>query len=254
MQLSITGRHMEVTPSLKDYISKKIEKLEYYFDHIIDVKVTLAVEKLFQVVEIGINSDVKTFNCTSKTENMYESIDKGFDKIERQVKRFKERIQERKNVPIGEVFSSAIENEGDKNIRNFSKVKRVTPKPMTEHEAILQLALNQHKFVIFNNGHSNDIFVKSIAIDTEKGAKYAILKPENEQWIEQLVSIEDDKLVIHDKKPITIDDMTSIDARDVLIEDYKCDYLIFNNTQANSLDIVYYRNDKTFGLVTSAGG
>ncbi|MDH4129668.1 MAG: ribosome-associated translation inhibitor RaiA, partial [Spirochaetota bacterium] len=74
MEITITGRHLEVTPSLKEYVQKKTEKIKYYFEHIINVNVILEVRKLFHIAEVTVVSDERKFFCEVKSNDMYGSI------------------------------------------------------------------------------------------------------------------------------------------------------------------------------------
>ncbi len=248
MQLSITGRKLEVTPALKDYIQKKIEKIRYFFDHIIDVKVTLDVEKIYHVVDVSIHSDGKTFNLNSKTEDMYESIDKVFDKVERQVRKVKEKYTNRKgNIPIAEVFNN-VDLEDDDQLK-ISNVEEITPKPMTEHEALLQLGLNKSDFLIFNNGKNN--FKKSIALKNTSKDDYSIISRYNDEWIERIVKLNNDDIEIVNENKFNISIMSSDEAIKNLMNEKNNKFYIYNDENKNSLDIVYRMQDNKLGLVTS---
>jgi len=82
MRLDITGRHLDITPSIKEYIEKKTKKIKYFFTHIIDVHVYLLVKKTVHKAEVTLHSDEgKTFFCEATSEDMYGSIDILFDKL-----------------------------------------------------------------------------------------------------------------------------------------------------------------------------
>jgi putative sigma-54 modulation protein len=91
MNLHLTGHHLEITPSLREYIKSKLSKLSNHFDHMIDVKVTLTVEKLVQKVEATIHVPGNDLHAESSDENMYSAIDLLADKLDRQVLKYKEK-------------------------------------------------------------------------------------------------------------------------------------------------------------------
>ena len=91
MNLHLTGHHLEVTPALREYIQSKITKVSNHFDHMIDVKVTLSVEKLAQKVEATIPVPGADLHAESSDVDMYSAIDLLADKLDRQVLKHKEK-------------------------------------------------------------------------------------------------------------------------------------------------------------------
>ncbi|MBI4720556.1 MAG: ribosome-associated translation inhibitor RaiA, partial [Chitinivibrionia bacterium] len=84
MKITTTARHYELTPALKDYAEKKILNLKKYYEQIDTAHVTFSLEKYRHAVEISVRVNGKDFNSTEESEDMYASIDKVVDKIERQ--------------------------------------------------------------------------------------------------------------------------------------------------------------------------
>jgi putative sigma-54 modulation protein len=95
MQINITGRHVEVTEALKDYVNSKFAKLERHFDHINNVHVILDVEKLVQKAEATLHVNGGEIFATSDHADMYAAIDGLIDKLDRQVIKHKEKIKRR---------------------------------------------------------------------------------------------------------------------------------------------------------------
>lgn len=94
MQLNITGHHIEVTDSLKAYVAEKLERLEKHFDHVNNVHVILSVEKLRQKSEATVNISGATLFADSTEEDMYAAIDSMADKLDRQIKKHKEKLKD----------------------------------------------------------------------------------------------------------------------------------------------------------------
>ena len=92
MQLSVTGHHVEVTAPLKDYVVSKIEKIERHFDHVSDVHCILTVEKLRHKAEATLSVNGGTIYADATEEDMYAAIDGLVDKLDRQVKKHKEKM------------------------------------------------------------------------------------------------------------------------------------------------------------------
>lgn len=95
MQLNITGHHVDLTDSLKEYVSTKLEKLERHFDHISNVQVTLSVQKLRQIAEATLHISGGDIHATAEQEDMYASIDQLVDKLDRQILKHKEKNVDR---------------------------------------------------------------------------------------------------------------------------------------------------------------
>lgn len=95
MNLSVTGHHLEVTDSLKDYINDKVSRLERHFDDLTDIHVILSVEKLRQQAEATLNLDGTRVHAEAEDHDMYAAIDALTDKLDRQVLKHKEKRQER---------------------------------------------------------------------------------------------------------------------------------------------------------------
>ena len=91
MNLHLTGHHLEVTPALREYLQSKLERVTNHFDHVIDVKMTLSVEKLIHRVEATLHVPGNDLHVACTDENMYSAIDLLADKLDRQVLKHKEK-------------------------------------------------------------------------------------------------------------------------------------------------------------------
>lgn len=92
MQLNITGQKIDVTPALHDYVTSKLSRLERYFDNVTNVHVVLAVEKLNQKAEATVHVAGGKLFADATDENMYAAIDALIDKLDRQIKKHKEKL------------------------------------------------------------------------------------------------------------------------------------------------------------------
>ena len=92
MQISVTGHHVDVTESMKNYVVSKFEKLERHFDHVTDVHVILTVEKLVHKAEATVQISGAKLFAEDHQEDMYAAIDALVDKLDRQIKKHKEKI------------------------------------------------------------------------------------------------------------------------------------------------------------------
>lgn len=89
MQINLTGHHVDVTDSLREYVNEKFAKLERHFDHINNVHVVLTVEKLNQIAESTVHLTGTEVHAKAENSDMYASIDSLIDKLDRQILKFK---------------------------------------------------------------------------------------------------------------------------------------------------------------------
>ncbi len=92
MQLSISGHHVEISDSLKDYINTKMERVKRHFDHVIDAHVVLDVEKQRHRAETTLHITGSKIHAMSEHDDMYAAIDDMIDKLDRQVRKHKEKL------------------------------------------------------------------------------------------------------------------------------------------------------------------
>ncbi len=92
MQLSLTGHHIEITPPLRDYVNNKMDRIQRHFDNVVDAHCVLSVEKLRHRAEATVNLGGGRIFADSVEENMYAAIDMLVDKLDRQVKKYKEKL------------------------------------------------------------------------------------------------------------------------------------------------------------------
>ena len=92
MQINLTGHHMDITASLRNYVETKFERLERHFDHMSNVHVILTVEKERQKAEATVNVNRGRLFAEAQHEDMYAAIDSLLDKLDRQVKKHKEKL------------------------------------------------------------------------------------------------------------------------------------------------------------------
>lgn len=92
MQLNLTGHHVDITDSLRNYVEEKMERLERHFDKVTNTHVILSVESLRHKAEATVNMSGNNIFAESTEENMYAAIDNLIDKLDRQVKKYKEKI------------------------------------------------------------------------------------------------------------------------------------------------------------------
>ncbi|MEG0291566.1 MAG: ribosome-associated translation inhibitor RaiA [Anaerovoracaceae bacterium] len=161
MKVILTSKNIKTNDYLKDTIEKKMQKLGKYFSDDIGVNVMLSAEKKMEKIEATIKVRGMIFRAESKSEDIYESIDKVVDKLSTQMSRFKSKLQKKHRDNKDMVFAEWPEpevNETDEEIKVVKK-KKFELTPMTVEEAILQMEMLEHRFYVFMNMESQSVNV-----------------------------------------------------------------------------------------------
>ena len=174
MRYIISGKNIEVTEGLKSAIYEKIGKLEKYFTPETELHITLSVEKDRQKIEVTIPVKGSIIRAEQVSNDMYVSIDLGEEIIERQLKKYKNKLidQEQAVLSFNQAF---IEDEyAEDDSVNITRVKRFAVKPMDPEEACIQMELLGHSFYVFRNADTDEVNV----VYKRKGNTYGLIEPE----------------------------------------------------------------------------
>ncbi|MGG0824176.1 ribosome-associated translation inhibitor RaiA [Paenibacillus turicensis] len=158
MNFSIRGQQIEVTEALKDYLDKKLSRLDKYFDAppTSEGNVTLSVVRGLHAVEVTIPLTGVVLRAEDRSDDMYASMDAVVDKLERQIRKHKTKIN-RKFRQEGSLKTLFVEGTSSDNAElendefEVVRTKRFTLKPMDVEEAILQMNMVGHNFFVFSN-------------------------------------------------------------------------------------------------------
>ncbi len=174
MRYIITGRNIDVTEGLRSAIYDKIGKLEKYFTDDTEVHVTLSVEKERQKIEITIPVKGNIIRSEQTSNDMYVSIDLVEEIIERQLKKYKNKIVDKKQAG-GNFTQEYIEKdyEDDEEVK-IIRTKRFGIKPMYPEDACIQMDLLGHNFFVFLNAETEEVNV----VYKRKGNTYGLIEPE----------------------------------------------------------------------------
>lgn len=179
MQLIITGKNMEVSEPLKEYVEKKIGKLTRYLPTIDEVHVELSVEKTKsnlqrQVVQVTMRSNGTILRAEERSADMLAAVDSVRDKLQRQMERFKERpVRKRQRARVEAIEEPAAMTEEEPSSQ-IVRTKRFGVTPMTAEEAIEQMELLGHDFFIFYNPATASMNV----VYRRQDGNYGLLQPE----------------------------------------------------------------------------
>ena len=173
MRYIMIGKNIEVTEGLKEAIEKKLDRLSKYFTEDTDVHVTFGVEKDRQKIEVTIPMKGSIIRAEQSSDDMYVSIDLVVDIIERQVRKYKNKLIQKKQA--GGFFQPTFleESTDDEEIKIF-RSKRFAIKPMDAEEACLQMEMLGHDFYVFRNVDTNEVNV----VYKRKGHTYGLIEPE----------------------------------------------------------------------------
>ncbi|MEW4412730.1 ribosome-associated translation inhibitor RaiA [Clostridium sp. AN503] len=174
MRYTITGRNIDVTPGLRAAIEEKIGKLDRYFNPDTEVIVTLSVQKDRQKIEVTIPLKGRTIRAEESSSDMYVSLDLVEEIIERQMKKYKNKLIDKKQS--AQAFSSLFLNEeyeSDDEIK-IVKLKKFAVKPMDPEEACVQMELLGHSFYVFLNAETEEVNV----VYKRKNGTYGLIEPE----------------------------------------------------------------------------
>ena len=159
MQVTVNGRHIEVTDALKQYATDKFSRLDKYLPNTSPVVITLSVvKKVHHMAEAVIKSNGLLIQASEETGEMYSAIDLLVEKIERRVKRYKEKLVDHKHQG-NKMEADQTPSSYEERIPQIIKTKRFDLKPMLPEEAVMQMELLDKQFFIFANARSGSVNV-----------------------------------------------------------------------------------------------
>jgi putative sigma-54 modulation protein len=175
MQTSVTFKNLDSSDTLKSYVADKLNRFDKYLYNPAEASVVLSVEKFRHIAEININGDRLSINGKEETEDMYSAIDIVLDKLEKQIKKNKQKNRERrpgvkfKGKGDQTAVSPAVEEDFEKQI----KVHHIEYKPMDVEEAIMQMELVNNNFLVFTNARNDQVNV----LYRRKDGHFGLIQP-----------------------------------------------------------------------------
>lgn len=183
MKLTVKGKNITITDALENYVEKRFDKLEKYFQDEMHGTVTLSIEKNAQIAEATFPINHYILRAEDSSDDMYASIDGIVEKIERQIRKYKTRVnrkarQQNQAMLAFKPFEDDVEPSDDSMQLSdgieITKVKSFNVKPMDPEEAVMQMELLDHDFFVFLNDESQAIDV----VYRRKDGKYGLIQPE----------------------------------------------------------------------------
>ena len=174
MKFTILGKNIDVTPGLKAAVEEKIGRLEKYFTPDTNVNVTLTVDKDRHKIEVTIPVKGKIIHSEQSSNDMYVSIDLVEEVIERQLKKYKNKLID-KEQESGNFKREFIEQDYmDEEVIRIERFKKFDIKPMYPEDACVQMELLGHNFYVFINAETDETNV----VYKRKGNTYGLIEPE----------------------------------------------------------------------------
>jgi putative sigma-54 modulation protein len=175
MQTSVTFKNLDPSEHLKSYVTEKLNRFDKLLDNPAEAGVVLIVEKHRHIAEVNITGDRISINGKEETGDMYSAIDMVLDKLEKQLKRSKQKIRERRASAKGQTRTIREETARvtDEESASQIKVESLDYKPMDIEEAVLQMDLTDQGFLVFTNARSSQINV----LYRRKDGHYGLIQP-----------------------------------------------------------------------------
>lgn len=179
MQVSITTRHTKLTEQLKDYATEKIQKVEKYFDKVIDAHVILGKEKYFSFAEATILVSGTRLHAKEEAKDIYAAIDLLSESLERQMKRFKEKLRtkyrtHRQKKKYPETESLTEETNADREFDSLVSKREYTTVPLTIKDALQRFEETGVDFLPFVNKQTGEVCI----VYRKTNKMYGLLVPE----------------------------------------------------------------------------
>jgi len=181
MQITVTFRHMESSEPVRAYVEEKLAKVKKYIDEPVEAQVVLSVEKKIRhKTEVTLGAKGITIKASDETQDMYAAIDGVLDKIERQLKRYKDKIKNHKPDTVGRermvaktIYAAESIDEGHPE-PTIIKTDSFQVKPMSVEEAVMQMDLLDKEFLVFTDSTSEAINV----VYRRKDGNYGLIVPQ----------------------------------------------------------------------------
>ena len=182
MKYVISGKKITVTDNLRDYAERKISKLDKYFRDEAEANVVFSLERGRVKAEVTVKSGDLYYRASESTSDKFASLDAAVSGIERQIHKYKTRLEKRlrsgslDDIPLETSFE--LEPQEEEPEIEIVRSKRFTIKPMTVEEACMQMELLDHQFYVFRNMDNNNAFA---VVYRRNHGGYGLIEPDDEK-------------------------------------------------------------------------
>jgi putative sigma-54 modulation protein len=174
LKTNIRGKHLKLTAPIKDYVIRKMAKLDKHFRNSDEIEATVLfrISGMDQIVEVTIPSKNIIVRAESRAKDLYSAIDLVIDKLDRQLRKNKSKMRKIYSQRDDQGINLEVEPEEEENLATIVKRKRLEIKPMGEEEAVLQMELLNHDFFVFDNVNTDTMCV----LYKRKDGNYGIIE------------------------------------------------------------------------------
>ncbi len=155
MQITISAKNTELTDALKNYVEKKIGRLERKIDNIISADVMLSVEKYRHIANVKMNVAGEILVAEESSKDMFSSIDLVYEVLEKRIEKLKDKMRSKKRTAQEEAYREKEESTREPRIIE----EEFIPKPLTLEEAIMKLEEDDRHFIVFNSAENGKVCV-----------------------------------------------------------------------------------------------
>jgi putative sigma-54 modulation protein len=185
LHVIVQGKHMQVTPALREYAEEKLGRIVRYFDQVHAAQVVLSVERHVglgkaQVVEVTVHGDGVVLRGEEASSDMYASIDLVTEKLKKQIEKYRSKVIDRRRIAESRKKTARIAastralRRPDTGEAQVVRVKRFAMKPMTAEDAAMQMELLGHDFFVFRNAKTMEVNV----VYRRAEGNYGVIEPE----------------------------------------------------------------------------
>ncbi len=176
MKMHVTGKNVEVTDALYQTVDKKLSKLDKYFQQggPVEANVSLEILKGSHIVEVTLFVGGMILRGEESTTDIYASIDSVVDKLERQIRKYKTRVNRKMREQGSKPFFTEPEEEEENEYPRIVKTKRFNVKPMSSEEAVLQMELLGHNFFVYRSAITDEVNV----VYKRNDGNYGLIEPQ----------------------------------------------------------------------------
>jgi putative sigma-54 modulation protein len=177
MKISVTFRNTEGENWHKEYIDQKLKKLEKYMDNPVEARVVISVEKFRNAAEVNLMTNGQNINAKEEAKDMYLAIDNAIEKIERQLKKRKERIRGHKTNAVKGEGNTSEESYFDDDMDEIQEtriveMRKVVLKPMSIEDALMEIDSSKNRFVVYRDSLTETVSIIYVRDD----GKYALIE------------------------------------------------------------------------------
>lgn len=178
MKTYIYARNITLTDGLKEAVESKLGRLDKYFNQPVEARATLSVTKMDQTFEVTIPFGNVLLRAEESSDDMYKSIDLVQDKLERQIRKYKTKIERKAgehSVRFNDTAFTKMEEKEEEDGPKIVRTKKISMKPMSKEEAVLQMELLGHNFYVFEDEEG-----ETSVVYKRKDGNYGLLEREEE--------------------------------------------------------------------------